>query len=79
MKSRVVLMGLGLAILLGQPAFAVVNCAQVMKNLSTGRSPDVVADTMGITLEEVQGCQAQADEKKEGKEKAGQEKKEEGK
>lgn len=76
MKSSAILMGVGLSLLLSQAAFAAPNCAQVMKNLSTGRAPDVVADTMGITLDEVQGCQAQADEQKAKKEKAAEEKKE---
>ncbi len=76
MKSRMFVIGLGFSLLLSNIAMAAPNCAQVLKNLGTGRTPDEVADTMGISLEEVQGCQAQADQKKAAEEKAGKEKKE---
>lgn len=76
MQSRIVLIGMGLSLLLSQAAIAEVNCAQILKYLGTGRTPDEVADTMGIDVDDVKDCQAKADQKKAAEEKAAKEKKE---
>ena len=40
------------------PALAGVNCNQVKKYLDTGRTPQDVADTMVISVDDVKKCQA---------------------
>jgi hypothetical protein len=52
----------GATLLLGVgSASAQVNCAQVMRNLKTGRSPEQVAETMVIDVSEVKKCQEAAE------------------
>jgi hypothetical protein len=52
---------LALGLCLGaSSAFAAPNCAQVNKYLQTGRTPQDVAETMVIGVDEVKKCQAEA-------------------
>jgi len=37
-----------------------VNCKFVLKNLSIGRTPEEVAETMMISVEQIEKCQAEA-------------------
>ena len=58
-------MGIALTIaaisLVTTTAFAGINCNQVKKYLGTGRTPQDVAETMVITLDEVKKCQEGGD------------------
>jgi hypothetical protein len=61
--KKVLLLGLAVGfVVVGNsvPASA-VNCAQVLKYLKTGRTPDEIAETMVIDVDEVKKCQEQAD------------------
>lgn len=63
-----VLVGLcaaGAAMLVAQAAVA-VNCDQVRRYLSTGRSAEDVADTMIISIDDVKKCQQGGGEQKGG-------------
>ncbi len=70
MRTRLLplLVALGLLVATAGSALA-VNCAQVRRYLSTGRSVQDVADTMILSVDEVKKCQ-QEDSKAE--QKAGQ-------
>jgi len=51
----------GLTVMLGMvPSASAVNCKQVLKYLSTGRTPDEIAETMVIDVGEIKKCQAEA-------------------
>jgi len=54
---------IAMALLSAGPAQA-VNCKFVLKNLSIGRTPEQVAETMMISVEEIEKCQAEAAEQK---------------
>jgi hypothetical protein len=51
-----VLFASGLPVLMPQSA-AAVNCDQVRRYLSTGRSVEDIADTMVVSLDEVKKCE----------------------
>ena len=59
MKRAIGLLALGLCLGAGS-AFAGPNCAQVNKYLQTGRTPQDVADTMVISVDDVKKCQAES-------------------
>ncbi len=62
MMTRTMVSGVfALGITLGAgSAFAGPNCNQVNKYLGTGRTPEDVADTMVVSLEDVKKCQQEA-------------------
>ncbi len=62
MTTRTMLSGvLALGVSLGAgSAFAGPNCNQVNKYLGTGRTPQDVADTMVVSVEDVKKCQQEA-------------------
>jgi hypothetical protein len=62
-RTVIVLVGLASTILGGSVASAAVNCDQVMKYLKTGRTPEDIADTMVVPVDEVKKCQAAGDSK----------------
>jgi hypothetical protein len=51
-------------VLLGAGPAQAVNCKFVLKNLSIGRTPEQVAETMMISVEEIEKCQEEAAEQK---------------
>lgn len=61
----------GLVLFMPAPA-AAVNCKFVLKNLSTGRTVEQVAETMMIDVDDVKECQAEEEAKKAADAKAGE-------
>ncbi|MBI4516122.1 MAG: hypothetical protein HY699_09955 [Deltaproteobacteria bacterium] len=47
----------GVVMMMPLAAFSTVNCEQVRRYLSTGRSAEDVAETMVISIDEVKKCQ----------------------
>jgi hypothetical protein len=64
MKCALVVAVVSLSVALANTAaLAEVNCNQVRKYLETGRTPQDVADTMVISVDDVKKCQAGGDAK----------------
>jgi hypothetical protein len=64
MKRSLILASVTASLVLGATSgYSGVNCEQVKKYLKTGRTPQDVADTMVISLDEVKKCQSEADTK----------------
>ena len=61
MRATVLGMAVVATVMLGmvQPASA-VNCKQVLKYLSTGRTPEQISETMVIDVGEIKKCQEEA-------------------
>jgi hypothetical protein len=58
MRTRVLNLLLTAGVLLGVPSTAsAVNCDQVRRYLSTGRSVEDIADTMVVSVDDVKKCQ----------------------
>jgi hypothetical protein len=72
MKGMLVVVVTSLSVaLVNTAALAGVNCNQVRKYLETGRTPQDIADTMVISVDDVKKCQAGGDAKGDGKDSPG--------
>lgn len=56
MRTRLIGIVIGGAILAGASAAPAINCDQVRRYLSTGRSIESIAETMVVDVEEVKKC-----------------------
>lgn len=63
MKGSRIALAVAVTVASVTPVLAGVNCAQVKKYLGLGRTPQDVADTMVIPLDDVKKCQAGGDAK----------------
>jgi len=64
MKRSLIGFGVATSLVLGAATgYSAVNCEQVKKYLKTGRTPQDIADTMVIPVDEVKKCQNEADTK----------------
>ena len=62
MKRSLILASVAASLVLGATSgYSAVNCEQVKKYLKTGRTPQDVADTMVISVDEVKKCQNEPD------------------
>jgi hypothetical protein len=64
MKRSLILSCVAASLVLGAATgYSAVNCEQVKKYLKTGRTPQDVADTMVVSVDEVKKCQNEPDAK----------------
>ncbi len=64
MKRSLILSCVAASLVLGATTgYSAVNCEQVRKYLKTGRTPQDVADTMVVSVDEVKKCQNEPDAK----------------
>ena len=64
MKRSLILSCVAASLVFGAAnGYSAVNCEQVKKYLKTGRTPQDIADTMVVPVDEVKKCQTEADTK----------------
>jgi hypothetical protein len=62
MRTRIIGIVVGSAVLFAASAAPAINCEQVRRYLSTGRTVESIAETMIVDVEEVKKCaQAEGD------------------
>jgi hypothetical protein len=58
MRTRLIGIAVGGALLIGASAAPAINCDQVRRYLAMGRTPESVAETMVVDVNEVKKCAA---------------------